>query len=113
MGQADSITNVGISGLRLFNAYCNKNFEPFLEDMTEDYVEEDSIKVLLIEYSNWLATTAIPKHFDEDLKSNSTIFISASTLNNYLRKVTIMLKYNFPKHCAWEELKWNTSMSRR
>ena len=92
MGQADSNTNPGIAGLHLFNSYQNNNFEPFLEDITEEYVEEDNIKSLLTEYSNWLATTAITKYFDEDLKSNSTIFINASTLENYLSKVIIMLK---------------------
>ena len=35
MGQADSTTNVGISGIRLLNAYQKNNLEPFLEDMTE------------------------------------------------------------------------------
>ena len=49
MGQADSITNVGISGLRLFNSYQKNKFKPFLEDTTEDYVDEDNIKVLLTE----------------------------------------------------------------
>ena len=42
--------------------------------MTEEYIEEDIIKVLLTEYINWLSTTAIPKYFDEDIKSNITIF---------------------------------------
>ena len=39
MGEADSTTNVGNARLRLFNAYEKKNFEPFVEDMTEEYVE--------------------------------------------------------------------------
>ena len=47
MGQPDSATNVGISVLRLFNAYHKNNFEPFLEDITEEYVDEYNIKVLL------------------------------------------------------------------
>ena len=38
MDQADSTTNLGNARLYIFNAYYNKNFEPFLEDMTEDYV---------------------------------------------------------------------------
>ena len=49
MGQADSTTNVGISGLIIFNTYHKKNFGPFVEDMTEDYLEEGIIKFLLIE----------------------------------------------------------------
>ena len=69
--------------------------------MTEEYVEKDNIKFLLTEYSNWLVTNAIPKYFYEDLKSNSTIFLNASTLMNYLSKVIIILKDKFPKHCAW------------
>ena len=67
--------------------------------MTEDYVEEDNIKVLLTEYSNWLATTAIPKNFDENLKINISLFINTSNLQNYLSKVIITLKDKFPKQC--------------
>ena len=37
--------------------------------MTEDYVEEDNIIFILTDYSNWLATTDIPKYFGENLKS--------------------------------------------
>ena len=110
IGEADIITNVGNAGLRIFNAYQKNNFEPFLEDMTEQYVEEDNIKVLLTDYINWLANTAIPKYFDEYLKSNSTPELKTSTLKNYLSKVTIMLKEKFPKHCAWEEPEWTTRM---
>ena len=99
--QDDSTTNICIAGLCLFNSYQRKKFEPFIEDTTEDYVEEDNIKVLLTEYSNWLSTTAIPKYFDEDLHNNSTLFINTITLNNSLSKVIIMLRDNFTKHCAW------------
>ena len=111
MGQAYSTTKVVIPGLRLFNAYQKKNFEPFLEDMTEEYVEEDNIKFLLTDYSNWIATTAIPKYFNEDLKSNITIFINESPLKNDINKVILMLKYNFPKLCSWEEPEWTTRMN--
>ena len=78
--------------------------------MTEQYVEEDNIKVLLTDYINWLANTAIPKYFDEDLKSNSTPELNTSTLKNYISKVTIMLKEKFPNHCSWEEPEWTTRM---
>ena len=74
MGKADSTTNIGISRLRLFNAYQKKNFKPLLEATTEDYAEEYIIKFLLTEYSNWISTTAIPEYFDENLMSNSTTF---------------------------------------
>ena len=68
--------------------------------MTEEYIEEDNIKVLLNEYSNWITTNAIPKYFYEDIKSNNTIFLNASTLHNYLSKVIIILKDKSPKHCV-------------
>ena len=71
--------------------------------MTDEYVGEDTIKVLLTEYSNWIVTTDILKYFDEEIKTNITIFINASTLKNYLSKVIIMFKDKFPKYCAWEE----------
>ena len=100
-GEADSTTNVGNDGLSLFNAYQKKNSRPFLEDMTEEYVEEYNIKFLLTDYGNWLATTAIPKYFDEDLQSNSPFRLNASTLNNYLRNIILILKDKSPKHCAW------------
>ena len=103
MGQDNSTTNVGISGLRIFNAYQKNKSKPCLEDMTWEYAEEDNIKVLLTEYSNWLATTATPNYFDEDLKHNSTLFLDAIILKNYLSKVIIILKYKFTKHCTWEE----------
>ena len=67
--------------------------------MTEEYVEEDNIKVLLTEYRNWLATTVIPKYFDEDLKSNRTLFLNAINLENYLSKFIIILKEKPPNHC--------------
>ena len=92
MGGADSTANVVNSGLRIFNSYKNKNFEAFVEDMTADYVEEDNIKVLLTDYSNWLSTTDIPKYFDEYLKSNSTLNLNARKLNNYLINIILMLK---------------------
>ena len=95
MGWSDRTTNAGISGIRIFNACQKKNFVPFLEYMTEYYVEEDNIKFLLNEYSNWIATTSIPDYFDEDLKSNSTIFLNAITMNNYLSNVIIMFKDKF------------------
>ena len=64
MGGADSTANVVNYGLRIFNSNQKKNFEAFVEDMTEDYVEEDNIKVILTDYSNWLSTKDIPKYFD-------------------------------------------------
>ena len=111
MDHADSTTNVGNARLHLFNAYQNKNFKPFLEDMTEEYVEEDNIKFLLTDYSNWIATPSIPKYSDEKLWSNSTLNLNAITLKNYLSKVILMLKDKFPKNCAWEEPEGITSMS--
>ena len=54
---------------------------------------------ILLDYSNWLATTAIPKYFDEDLKSNITLKLNSNTLNDYINKVILMLKYKFPNHC--------------
>ena len=79
--------------------------------MSEEYLEEDNIKVLLTYYSNWLATIDIPRYLYEDLNSNCTLFINASTLKNYLRNVIIMLKDKFPKHCVCEETEWTTRMS--
>ena len=69
MGEDDSATNVGNSGLFLFNAYQKKNFGPFLEDMTEWYAQEDNIKFLLTDYIKFISTTDIPKYFDEEIKS--------------------------------------------
>ena len=88
-----------------------RNLNPFVEEMTEDYVDEDNIKVLLTDYSNWLSTTAIPKYFDECLNSNSTININTRTLNNYLIKVNLILEDKFPKKFAWEESECTTRMS--
>ena len=68
--------------------------------MTKEYVEEDNKKVLLTDYSSWVATTAIPKFFDQDLQSNSTLKINSSTLNNDIGKVVLILKDRFPKHCV-------------
>ena len=48
--------------------------------MTEEYVEEDNIKGLSTDYSNWLDTKSITKYFDESIKSNRTINTNASTL---------------------------------
>ena len=79
--------------------------------MTEEYVEEDNIKVLLSEYINWLDITAIYNYFDEDLKGNITIFINSSTLKNYLSNFIIILKDKFPNHCAWEKPECKTSIS--
>ena len=76
----------------MLSSYQKKNFEAFVEDMTEDYVEEDNIKVLLTDYSNWLSTTYIPKYFDEYLKSNITLNLNARKLNNYLINIILMLK---------------------
>ena len=78
--------------------------------MTDKYVEEDNIKVLLTDYSKWLATTCIPKYFNGDIKSNSTLNFNAITLNIYLRKVILMLKDKFPKNCDWVEPEWITRM---
>ena len=78
--------------------------------MTDKYVEEDNIKVLLTDYSKWLATTSIPKYFNGDIKSNSTLNLNAITLNIYLRKVILMLKDKFPKNCDWVEPEWITRM---
>ena len=111
MGQADSITNVGIYGLRIFNAYQKKIIEIFLEETTQNYVEEDNIKFLLTQFINCLATTAIPKYFDEYLNSNNTLFLNSSTLKNYLSKVIIIFKDKFPNHCALEETEWTKSIS--
>ena len=69
--------------------------------MTEYFVEEDNVKVLLTDYSNWLSTTDIPNYFDEYIKSNSTLNINSITLKNYLSNVILVLKDKFPKHFAW------------
>ena len=71
--------------------------------MTEEYVEEDKIKFLWTEYSNWISNTVISKYFDEDLKITRNIFINKITLHNYLSKVIIILEDKFTKYCAWEE----------
>ena len=47
MGEVDSTTNVGNSEVRTFNSCHKNNFEPLLEDMTEDYVEGYNITPLL------------------------------------------------------------------
>ena len=65
MCEAYSTTNVGNDGLHLFNTCHKNNSKPFVEDMTEEYLEEDNIKSLLTDYSNWLATTDIPNYFYE------------------------------------------------
>ena len=70
--------------------------------MTEEYVEEDTINPLVTYYSNWPSTTAIPKYFDENFKSNITLKINTSTLKNYLIKVILTLKDKSPNHCAWD-----------
>ena len=67
MVHSNSTANVGNSVLRIFNSHQKKNFEPFVEEMTDEYVEEDNMEVLLTDYSNWLSTTVIPKYFDEDI----------------------------------------------
>ena len=36
-----------IFGIRIFNEYQNNNYRTLLEDMTEEYIEEDNIKLLL------------------------------------------------------------------
>ena len=64
MGEFDSTRNVEKYGLHIFNAYKNNNLEPIIEDMTEEYVEEDNIKFPLTDYSNWIATPSIPKYYD-------------------------------------------------
>ena len=71
MGEDDSTANVGNSRLCLFNAYHKNNFEPFVEYMTKDSLEEDNIKVLLTDYSNWIFTIDIPKYFYEEINSTS------------------------------------------
>ena len=68
--------------------------------MTEYYVEEENIKFLLTDYSNWLSITAITKYFDEDFHINSTLNLNSSALNNYLINLIFMLKDKFPKNCA-------------
>ena len=78
--------------------------------MTEDYLEEDNIRVILTDYSNWLATTDITEYFDGYININSTLKINTITLKNYLRKVFLVLKEEFPNHCAWEEPEWITRM---
>ena len=50
MSESDSTTNVGNCGLCLFNAYQKNNWKPLVEDMTEEYVEDDNIKI----HINWL-----------------------------------------------------------
>ena len=73
MGEANITTNIGNSGQLLFNFYQINNFEPSIEDTTEDYVQEDTTKFLLTHYSNWLSTTAITKFFDEYLQSKTPL----------------------------------------
>ena len=63
MGEFDSTRNVEKYGLHIFNAYKNNNLEPIIEDMTEEYVEEDNKKILLTDYSNCISTIAIPNFF--------------------------------------------------
>ena len=95
MGEADITTNVGNSGLRIFNTYKKKNFEPLEKYITEEYVEEYNMQVILTSYINWLVTTSIPKYFDEDLKSNSTLNLNTITVKNYISKVVLIRKTSF------------------
>ena len=67
-----------------------KKLEPFLEGTTEEYVEEDKIKIRLTDYSNWLTTTSITKYFDEYLKSNRTIKLNSSTLKIFFSKLILI-----------------------
>ena len=60
--------------------------------MTEDYVEYNNMKFLSTDYNNRLATTSIPKFFNEDLQSNSALKLNASTLESCLGKVILVLR---------------------
>ena len=79
--------------------------------MNYECVEEDNIKSLLTNHSNWIATTAIPLKNYGGLHVNITLKLNTRTLKNYLRKVVLMLKDKFSEHCAWEEPNWITRMS--
>ena len=68
--------------------------------MTEEYVEENNIQLILTDYSNLIFTTAIHKYFDENFHINRTFKINATTLKNYIRNFILMLKYKFTNHCA-------------
>ena len=46
MGRADRIKNVGNTGLRLFNYKQKNNSKSFVEDITEEYLDQDNIKLL-------------------------------------------------------------------
>ena len=82
MGEVDRITNVGNSGLHLFNAYQNKNVGHFIEDTIEEDVAKGNIKLLRTDYSKWISTTEIQQFFDKYCQNNRTLDINASNLNN-------------------------------
>ena len=92
MDEADITTYVGNYGLCVLNYYHNNNSQPFLEDINLEYVEEDNIKYLLTDYSNWLDTTTITKCFYENIQSIINIKLNITTLNNYLSNIIIILK---------------------
>ena len=47
MREYDSTTNVRNYGLNIFNSYNKNKRKPFVEDMTEDYLEEDNITMYM------------------------------------------------------------------
>ena len=82
MCEHESPTNVGSSGLHIYNSHQKKKSKPFTEDVTEEY----KIKYLITDCSNWLDTTSILKFFNGNLQSNINLNINARTMNNYVNK---------------------------
>ena len=66
MGTLESLQGQDNSAERLFNTYQNMNGEPFIDTLTEEYMDNDNL-VVLQKICNWAATTLIPRYADINL----------------------------------------------
>ena len=103
LGQSDNAARHERVSLKLFKIYRNQDgCEDFV---TEVEIEYDNLKNIIENYAIWCSTNLIPKGFDENLESKQDGFVKTDTLEGYIGKVLMYMRYKFPNHPDFKGLK--------
>ena len=93
-GESNNTRHAYKAAIKCFDSYA-AHFKdvPSLSNVTEEMIENDNLKVLLLKFAMYLGNTDIPSQRGGNLTVPSKM--------NYLSKVKESLMKKFPHHPAW------------
>ena len=93
-GESNNTRRAYEAAIKCFDSYAAHSEDvPSLSEVTEEMIENDNLKVLLLKFAMYLGNTDIPSQRGGNLTVPSKM--------NYLSKIKESLMKKFPSHPAW------------